>query len=136
MKVRSNYVSNSSSSSFIIYGRTSSTFEDIEEWLNEGKDAYIILRDGGFSGDCADLVVKMTPKRYSLLRPYFYKLDDCDIVCADFTCSEGTPVSTGRLDGGVFFIYNMDYSSPSTDDDDDEDFDRLMEDVKRRHPFA
>ena len=134
MKNRIGYVSNSSSSSFLVYGLQTEMFDDIEEWLNEGRTVYCIDEHAGTSGDCEDFVFKMTRERFELLKQYKDKMmnDRCvDIICADSAWIECLDEikEHPELSGGMFFHFYKDYSSPHTDAVDDEDF---MEWIKYR----
>ena len=95
MKSRFGYVSNSSSSSFLVYGLPTVDFDDVKQWLDEGRKVYCIDEGAGTSGDCADFV---------------------GIECLDEVREYG------GLSGGMFFHYYRDYKSPGTDSVDDENF--------------
>ena len=127
MKSRFGYVSNSSSSSFLVYGLQTETYDDIREWLEEGRTVYCIDEGAGTSGDCEDFVFKMTPERFDLLKKYEDRMmrDRCvDIICADSSWIECLDEKVGHpdLSGGMFFHFYRDYSSPQTEAVDDKDF--------------
>lgn len=65
MKIRTSYVSNSSSSSFVILGRYITG--DIKKLLEEGKEIFVIVEEGGTSGDCEDWIMKLDEASYSKL---------------------------------------------------------------------
>ncbi len=126
MKIRANYVSNSSSSSFLVYGNQCG-FDDIERLLGEGKEIWCVDYGAGTSGDCADFVFKMTKERFDFLKQYRETLEykQMDIVCEKFIVGESRfeeKIEIPSLRGGRFFNYDRDYNSPHTDDADDEDF--------------
>ena len=126
MKSRFGYVSNSSSSSFLVYGVPTEDFDDVKQWLDEGRKVYCIDEGAGASGDCADFVFLVTPERYELLGQYKKELEKrhVAVICADFVGVEclDEVKEHGGLSGGMFFHYYRDYKSPSTDSVDDEDF--------------
>ena len=131
MKTRNGYVSNSSSSSFLVYGNECD-FNEIESRIEEGKNVICADYGGGFSGDCADFVFKMTKERLELLKPYFgiLRRRGVSIISVDFSLIEDYFDEKTRipaLKGGKFFEYSRDYSSPHTDSVDDEDFKDWLE---------
>ena len=126
MKTRTNYVSNSSSSSFVVYG-TICDFEDIAKTLDQGREVICVECGAGTSGDCADFVFNMTKERLALLEKYkdIIRHKGIEIICKSFSVSEDRcdeRLSMPDLRGGQFFDFDMDYSSPKTDRIDDEDF--------------
>lgn len=126
MKKRGGYVSNSSSSSFIVYG-TVCDFDDIARILDKGMEVICVDFGAGTSGDCADFVFSMTKERLALLERHkdTIRRKGIGIICKWFSVSEemyDEKMSIPDLIGGKFFDFSMDYNSPSTDSIDDEDF--------------
>lgn len=126
MKKRDGYVSNSSSSSFIVYG-TVCDFDDIARILDQGMEVICVDFGAGTSGDCADFVFSMTKERLALLERHkdTIRRKGIGIFCKWFSVSEemyDEKMSIPDLIGGKFFDFSMDYNSPSTDSIDDEDF--------------
>ena len=126
MKKRGGYVSNSSSSSFIVYG-TVCDFDDIARILDKGMEVICVDFGAGTSGDCADFVFSMTKERLALLERHkdTIRRKEVGIICKWFSVSEemyDEKMSIPDLIGGKFFDFSMDYNSPSTDSIDDEDF--------------
>lgn len=126
MKKRGGYVSNSSSSSFIVYG-TVCDFDDIARILDKGMEVICVDFGAGTSGDCADFVFSMTKERLALLERHkdTIRRKGIGIICKWFGVSEemyDEKMSIPDLIGGKFFDFSMDYNSPSTDSIDDEDF--------------
>lgn len=126
MKKRSGYVSNSSSSSFIVYG-TDCDFDDIAGILDQGMKVICVDYGAGTSGDCADFVFSMTKERLALLEKHkdIIRHKGVVIICKSFSVSEEMCeeiLSIPDLIGGKFFDFSRDYNSPSTDSIDDEDF--------------
>lgn len=126
MKKRGGYVSNSSSSSFIVYG-TVCDFDDIARILDKGMEVICVDFGAGTSGDCADFVFSMTKERLALLERHkdTIRRKGICIICKWFSVSEemyDEKMSIPDLIGGKFFDFSMDYNSPSTDSIDDEDF--------------
>ena len=134
MKQRFGYVSNSSSSSFVVYGNKLSTREELEAAVAAGRNVVMVVECGGSSGDNGDFVARITPERYALmkrkLQRYVEKNNDGDEHCIDFIdcmyrqCLEEDEFDEKALglSGGTAFWYNEDYNSAHTDDIDDDDW--------------
>lgn len=135
MKTRSGYVSNSSSSSFLVYGNRID-FDDIGKLLENGEDVLCVDEGAGTSGDCGDFVFRMTKERFEMLWWCGKKFDEMgvDIINAKFSIQDldmGNRIDVPELKGGRFFEYSMDYNSPETDSVDDERFAEWAEKVIR-----
>ena len=127
MKTRSGYVSNSSSSSFIIYGVPTESVNDIEEWLDEGKKVTCIAEAGGTSGDVGDFVFTMTKERFNLMKRKLAKImsiSDFYIIQEQFASvnEDVADMKFPELKGGNLFMFNKDYNSPKDDSVDDSYF--------------
>ena len=129
MSIRYGYVSNSSSSSFIVYGKKLGLSEALELCKVEGNKVACILPGCGHSGDCADFVFTLSEGRLALLKK-------CGIDISKYEWNAEFYLSKKEwynelssihevdepLDGGCLFVVHKDYSSPVTDADDDEGF--------------
>lgn len=114
MKIRMNYVSNSSSSSFVIIGQE---ITDINNFLKGEKDIYVCIENGGSSGDCADWIMKLTKESYEILikskwfnfhkdRARFFENESCFIDKDELLNIEKDMKEV------EIFSFNRDYSSP------------------------
>ena len=119
MKTRSSYVSNSSSSSFIIYGTPAVTFDEVKQWLADGEEVFAVAENEGSSGDCADVVVKMTENRLDAIMEMYggRKKLPFHFIKNGYVFKSEDDVSFPDSNGGCLFFFDRDYSSP---DDDDE----------------
>lgn len=134
MKTRFGYVSNSSSSSFVVYGNKLGTAEEIESALAAGRNVVMAVECGGSSGDNGDFIARITPERYALMKRkiqrYAEKNKDGDEHCIDFIdCVFSKFLEEDEFDaqvlglvGGTAFWYAKDYNSPHSDDIDDDDW--------------
>lgn len=135
MKTRFGYVSNSSSSSFVVYGNKLDTMEEIEAAVAAGRNVVMAVECGGSSGDNGDFIARITPERYALmkrkLQRYVEKNKDGDEHCIDFVdCAfkkyldedEEFDEQALGLSGGEALWYDRDYNSPHSDDVDDDEW--------------
>lgn len=134
MKTRFGYVSNSSSSSFVVYGNKLNTREELEAALAAGRNVVMAVECGGSSGDNGDFIARITPERYALmkrkLQRYVEKNKDGNEHCIDFIdCSFRKYLEEDEFDekalglsGGSPFWYAKDENSAHTDDIDDDDW--------------
>ncbi len=126
MKIRSNFVSNSSSSSFIIYGKKID-FYDInqEDLLDATKNKIICVLDGqGTSGECENFVFTVTPARIKLLQKNKIPFENGEFyeVIKQWKDDEEIINITEPLTGGRLYTIVKDYSSPATDSERNPDF--------------
>ena len=128
MKTRLNFVSNSSSSSSIVYGSVVN-YDDIGELIkDENNNIMCILDSQGTSGDVADFVFRVTPERLKILNDNGIKIDDGQFInVIKEWYNDGEVVAIDEpLAGGRIFEVEKDYSSPNTDKADDKRFLKWM----------
>ena len=121
--MRMGYVSNSSSSSFIVYGEVVGYRDALERM--DGANVYCIVKDGGTSGDVADFIFRMSPGRMDRLakagvdvsKEMFIDVGKVMKTNGFYVCDIAEP-----LTGGGVYDFDMDHSSPGTDSDDDGNF--------------
>ena len=126
MKIRSNFVSNSSSSSFIIYGKKID-FYDInqEDLLDATKNKIICVLDGqGTSGEVEDFVFTVTPERIATLQKNKIPFENGEFfeVMKEWGSDEEVINITEPLTGGRLYTIKKDYSSPNNDSAKNKDF--------------
>ena len=122
MKTRSGYVSNSSSSSFLVYANPVS-YSAALAMMGE-RNITCVLKGQGTSGDAEDFVFKMTEGRMKILKKNHIDVSDglfLEII-RKFEPKDGMVTIDSDLDGGALFDVVKDDSSPYTDDDDDTSF--------------
>lgn len=117
MKVRQCYVSNSSSSSFLVVGyRISNPLKAIEN----GKRVMIYVEGGGNSGECEDWSMFLTKDTYDILQksqwlkkrnPIYIEVDVSAECQYDSDMGDSKLVVSRNVLGEVF-AFNRDYSSP------------------------
>ena len=136
MKIRTGYVSNSSSSSFVVYGTVVTTFAELKRLLEKGESVVCVDTGGGTSGEAQDFVFNATPERIQEIeKKYrgqknlpFYAIQKDYIVLED---DEEIDMSLPESRGHRLFRFKKDYSSPVTDGVDDEHFQDWL---KRQEP--
>ena len=136
MLIRNGYVSNSSSSSFVVYGFEVDSFKKAKELVFSGKEVYCVEQGGGWSGDCGDFVFKLTNERCELLSKHhrFMKewISRINIICVEFIAVGGDADTDKTIDvpdlkDGMFFEFDRDDNSAWTDAIDDEHFQRWIQ---------
>ena len=122
MKIRYSYVSNSSSSSFIIYGNKLIYDEAIKAIKDKSKNIMCVFEGAGTSGDCGDFVFTMTKDRFDLFKKYDVSLKDAKFY--DVIKIWGTDIVDVKepLTGGRLYEVSKDESSPWNDNADDKMF--------------
>ena len=121
MKIRSGYVSNSSSSSFCVVGRQ---IDNPDTHIELGRKVMVIVEGGGTSGEAEDWSMFLDKECYNILKDdeWFRECEDYGnvkfIVCNkdahteyDDELCDTVLVCTEDVEGRVY-IFNRDYSSP------------------------
>lgn len=116
MKIRMSYVSNSSSSSFVVIG------EDITAGMVSdtllSNEVIAVGENMGTSGENEDYIVLLTPERWDIIKNSNLK---CKLQFIKVNFSTVTPDSEkndilAEVKGKTWF-FNKDYSSPQTSDE-------------------
>ena len=129
MKTRFGYVSNSSSSSFMVYGEETRDEAEIERAVSSGKTVVCVDEHAGCSGECADFVFRLTPERLGRIKatqcmPLMLKRGRFHVLLSEETFDGDCTmdVTTPGISGKCLFKYRRDDRSPETDAVDDEEF--------------
>ena len=126
MKVRASFVSNSSSSSFIIQGKKVK-FKDVEV------GNYCVEPNGGWSGEVEDFIFKVTKYRKEEMEKAFSKqtLGNLHFIRPIQIIKEDREENlvVEKKEKGEVFVLNNDYMSPYSDSDDDENFRKWLGDI-------
>lgn len=117
MKIRSGFVSNSSSSSFVIFGKR---IGNPEKAIKEGKKVFVHLDGGGTSGEAEDWGMWLDTKCWNLLKesdwfkyytPHYFECPDTFEASKE---KENAVSISSDIEGLEIFGFNRDYSSPDT----------------------
>lgn len=119
MKIRNGYVSNSSSSSFCIVGKE---IDNPLERIKDGKKVWIIVENGGNSGECEDWAMELNLETFEILKKskwykshqeYSVFIEANDNAVVEWDSNEGDNVLKVEKDiDECVFAFNRDYSSP------------------------
>lgn len=119
MKIRNGYVSNSSSSSFCIVGKE---IDNPLERIKNGKKVWIIVENGGNSGECEDWAMELNLETFEILKKskwykshqeYSVFIEANDNAVVEWDSNEGDNVLRVEKDiNECVFAFNRDYSSP------------------------
>ena len=136
MRVRNGYVSNSSSSSFIVYGRELDYYEALEMMADNGNNVMCILDREGTSGEVEDFVFRMTNRRMNVLESNGIDIEQMNgrylLVMKEWFNDGGVMDITEPLTGGRIFEIRKDDSSPTSDSDNDRNFARWVKSRRRK----
>ena len=128
MRSRLGYVSNSSSSSFVVYGDEAGSLDEALGWIGGGEKVICVSENSGHSGENADVVFTLTPERLKVFekglahefgKGYFHIIRERFSGFVDDDC---LAMDLPGLSAGSLFYYKMDYCSPAGDSEDDPDF--------------
>lgn len=119
MKIRTNYVSNSSSSSFVIIGNR---IDNPLPFILQGKEVYVWVEAGGTSGECEDWSMKLDKESYELLKTsdwflrhqhyaLFFENIGCNMIYED---GEDKLNIIEDISNVEIFSFKRDYSSPNS----------------------
>ena len=123
MKTRIGYVSNSSSTSFLVYA-IPLDYQTALAMMGE-RNIQCVLKNAGTSGDSEDFVFRMSKNRMKLLKKNHIDLSEDGIfleVIKEFETDDNMVNIDFPLEGGALFDIMKDDSSPYTDDDYDDAF--------------
>ena len=136
MKTRAGYVSNSSSSSFIVYGRELDYHEAVELMADKDNNVVCILNKKGTSGEGEDFVFRMTSHRMDILEGNgidIKKMKGRYLLAMKEWRNNGRVLDiTCPLTGGRVFEIRKDNSSPSSDSDSNMNFARWVKSRGRK----
>lgn len=124
MRLRVGYVSNSSSTSFIVYGAIVD-YSDVEKLISDGYEVICILDSKGTSGDVADFVFTVTQYRLKVLSEHGIDISNGEFIQVKGHVCVGENdelMITSPLSGGRLMEIDEDYSSPNSDSDNDQKF--------------
>lgn len=119
MKIRMSYVSNSSSSSFVILGQR---LQSPVEAIKQGRRVFVYLEGAGTSGEAEDWGMWLDVESWEMLRDSKWFKGRTPVY---FLCPEGFDEDTARSDRLVttkdienqeLFAFDRDYSSPNNVD--------------------
>ena len=125
MKARLGYVSNSSSSSFLVYGNRIKDEDALERAFDEGRHVICVDECGGTSGDVAACVFDVTRERYDIIKRMLDHFFDSQLKLIDATaCAypEDTLIELSNCRDGRLFYFDRDENSPQSDSLKDEYF--------------
>ena len=118
MKIRSGFVSNSSSSSFIVFGHKIS---NPEKAIKENKKVLVHIAGAGTSGDAEDWAMFLDKESYDILKEHeWFKRNSgyaTYVECTDapdVDYRDDTININSDIDGEEVFFFDRDYSSPDT----------------------
>ena len=119
MKIRTSYVSNSSSSSFVIVGNC---IDNPLPFILQGKEVYVWVECGGTSGECEDWSMKLDKESYELLKTsnWFLMRQHCALFFENIGCNMVYEDGEDKLNivkdmnNVKIFSFNRDYSSPNS----------------------
>ena len=124
MKIRTSYVSNSSSSFFIILGNT--TTNPLQS-IKDGKNVIVYIEACGTSGDVGDWCINLTPEIYDIItnhkwfkpyaKPIYYELAEGTSVIYDEEKHDDILIVDNNVSNAELFAFNKDYSCPENIDE-------------------
>ena len=136
MRIRNGYVSNSSSSSFIVYGRELDYHEAVELMADKDNNVVCILDKKGTSGEGEDFVFRMTSHRMGILEGNgidIEKMKGRYLLALKEWCNNGRVLDIAEpLTGGRVFEIRKDNSSPASDSDSNMNFARWVKSRGRK----
>ena len=136
MRIRNGYVSNSSSSSFIVYGRELDYHEAVELMADKDNNVVCILDKKGTSGEGEDFVFRMTSHRMDILKGNgidIKKMKGRYLLAMKEWRNNGRALDIAcPLTGGRVFEIRKDNSSPASDSDSNMNFARWVKSRVRK----
>lgn len=126
MKIRSGYVSNSSSSSFCVVGRQ---IDNPDTHIELGRKVMVIVEAGGTSGENEDWSMLLNKEAYNILNKSRWFNSNKDYSCVRFIlCNtdarmeyddnlhEDVLICAHDVEDSVY-VFDRDYSSPDTNEE-------------------
>lgn len=124
MKIRLNYVSNSSSSSFVIVGKR---IDNPKNRIKEDKNILVYIEGCGTSGDVGDWIIPCTEEIYTIIqhhnwfkfyaKPIYFECPDSVNMQYDDDFKEHVLNVTEDASDMEILCCNKDYSCPNNIDD-------------------
>lgn len=119
MRIRTGFVSNSSSSSFLVFGEELADFNEMLREVRSGGGVIAVVQNAGDSGDVADIVLRITLERAEFLERH-------GLCGANFIRSAARPVDCDGefvLDGKALsspaYVVEIDLQCPRLDEEFD-----------------
>ena len=134
MKIRSSFVSNSSSSSFINLGKK---ITNPIKAINDGKKILVYINGAGSSGDAADWCMMLNEKSWKILKnsKWFSSKNPVFFECSKYyEYIENDLINklnvSHNIENCELFVFNKDYSSPNSIEELKEFLKNVGEEIK------
>ena len=123
MKIRNGYVSNSSSSSFYIFG-DKIKMNDVEKCFKKGKRVLLVKESSGISGDSQDFIAEITENNSNVLLKNLQIFDGFYVIKYEF---DGDLIELKNDIFEKFYHFYKDYSSSN----DEKDINEWLEIIRK-----